>query len=254
MNKTVKIFAAALTLTLVSCGGGSSQLSEAEARAQVAAMKAEVSKDEFATPSSGMQKTDVTISNGGSTLALTTDLRFDTNKGSRYLYYKYTGIMMSSEFCQYEKDGKYYCYSSSSGSTTFKEFTTEAEFTESFNEAAGIRDVDLESLKDTAAEFLDSVNSIYDGQTQTSSGYTVSYGYAFNKINDSSFIFDVTMSMTNDSGETGTAVSSIEVENYLPKKRYIEANSTEGGQSTKIVSTETFTWGSVDYVYITQTE
>lgn len=248
MNKPIKILGAAFTLTLLSCGG-STQVSESEARAQVAAMKETVNKDDFVTPTSGMEKTDMTIASGGNTLVMNTDLRFNVEKGSRYLYYKYSGLAMSTEFCQYEKDGKYYYYSSSTSGATTKEFSTEAEFTESFNEELGNKQANVESLKSTAVSFLDGVTNVFDGSTQTSSGYKTTYEWSFNKINDSSFTLDVTVSMTGDSGESGSGKATIEVENYLPKKRYIEASEENSGISMKVESSETYTWGSVDYVY-----
>ncbi len=246
MNKPIKIFSVVLMMTLVSCGEPT-QVNETEARAQVAAMKEAINKDDFVTPTCGMQKTKMTVSSGTFSFVTTTDLRFNVEKGSRYLYYKESGLLMNTEFYQYEKGGKYYCFSSLD--TTIEEFSSEAEFAESFNEALVKNGVDVASIKSSASTFLDGVTNAYDAQTKPNSEYTVSYQYNFNKINDSSFTFDVTMHMVGDSSRSGSSKITIEVENYLPKKRYVEGAAAQAKESAEGITTEDFIWGSVDYVY-----
>ncbi len=248
MNKPIKILTAAFLLALTSCGGNT-QLSEADAKAQVAAMKETINKDDFTTPTSGMTKSETKMSIGDNVLSLTGDLRFNTEKGSRYLYYKNTSLLGNSEICQYEKDGKYYSYASSSGTAAVEEIKTEQEFSAAFEASIESSGADSASLKKKAISYLDTVTNAYDSKTKSDSETNENWVCSFNKISDSAFSFTATVTKNDDSAGATEATTTIEVENYLPKKMSVEGGGTAKGETMKANVSETYTWGSVEYYY-----
>ncbi len=253
MNKPIRILAVMSMLFVASCASGGTELNETEAKAQVAAMKKEVEKEDFALPTLGMEISSMSMTSGGNTLSFASDVRFNVNKGSRYLYCKTDSLLFaSSTTCYYEKNGKYYYYTSSYASSESGEFSSEAEFEEAFNATTQNQSVNDSSLREATVNFLSSVSSYYDSTTMSSSGLEGSYDVKFVKTSDSSFTCTVKGKMTRSEADEDMDVSiEIEVENYLPKKRVITADGTSSGEAVGLTTSETYTWGSVDYIYPT---
>ncbi len=235
---------------LCSCGNGATTLSETEAKAQVATMKEEVKKDDFKMPTSGQFSTEIVTGGASMSLTMSTDVRFNTVLGSRYIYEKSSSLVKTT-VCYYEKDGKYYGYNYSALSEEKKELT-EAEFSKAFESALASSRTDSSSLKAVATSGLDSVTNAYDqlnNQSSSSTDIEMDFKLTFTKFNESSFKFEATGKVKTSAGDAADTSITIEYENYLPKSMSTNIAGASSGEETSIKSTETYTWGSVDYIY-----
>lgn len=254
MKKTLKIISMVPLFVLCSCGNETNSsetnvLSETDAKAQVVSMKAEVEKEDFKTPTSGQMLTELATSSASFSFSMTSDIRFNTNVGSRY-YYSNSNMLGTTIVCYYEKDGKYYGYVSSIYGEEKTELT-EDEFTSSFDSFITESGLDAKSLKANVVEGLDDVTNLYDNfeNTSTSVDFTTDVEVTFTKINESSFKVEANGKIKQSSAEAGDAIIKFEYENYLPKSRFYDVTITESGKEVKTKTTQTYTWGSVDYIY-----
>ncbi len=254
MEKTLKILSIVPLFVLCSCGNETNSseanvLSEADAKTQVVSMKAEVEKEDFKVPTFGQILTDLVTSSASLSFSVTSDVRFNTEAGSRY-FYSNSNLLGTTIVCYYEKDGKYYGYVSSAYGEDKTELT-EGEFTSTFESTITESGIDTKSLKANVVEGLDTITNLYDNFENTSSSVdvTTDLEVTFTKINESSFKVEANGKVKQSSLGTADAVIKIEYENYLPKSRFMDVTATESGQEVKTKTTQTYTWGSVEYIY-----
>ncbi len=253
MKRSIKLMAVLPLFVLVGCtDNGTKELSNSEVKTFVQGMKEEVSKDSFSLPNKGMVISNVTETVSGTSITITSETRFDKTEGSRYLYINGTTFLGNSQTYYYEKDGKYYFYSSGFGMDTSSEYATEEEFKADFDQYIATLGYDDATLKEGIVSSLDSVIQIYDeieNPSSNSEGVTYEYDIKFTKINDSSFKLEGTTITSGSSIGDLIANSVIEFENYLPKSASAHTIGTSQGMDIDMTITQSYTWGSVDYVY-----
>ncbi len=265
MKNALKILTMVPLFCLCSCGNETNMLNEAEAKRQISSMKTEIQKEDFAVPALGMSKI-TSVSNGqNSSFAMSLDVRFDTNVGSRYVYRKITSTNSSSPTsdedndsnetaCCYEKEGKYFNYDKVGSDVTFYEIEEENEFNTLFDNMIALINADPKTLKNSFITALDRVSEFYTPIMESSSeeeysNFDISYEIRFNKINESSFNFEVKGASTDSAYMLKNTETVTVFENYLPKSSYAK-NTLSVNDSELVTSTsQTFTWGSVEYIY-----
>ncbi len=250
MKRKRLILAALPLFILTGCGEKTTELSKEEAKVQLNSMIAEISKDTFTTPTSGMQTSIITATGKNATTeSYYEELRFNTVLGSRYIFHKTIGVNNSDEACIYEKDGKYYSYSSSNNHGSLEEYSTETEFLKSFYFKVSQYSIDSDSLKETATTFLNWITVIYDSFAEPSVHETT-YDFKFIKINNSSFKFCANeVSKDNKENETPNSSMTMEFESYLLKSRKEETNGIFNDQKINLTIDQTCVWNNVDYIY-----
>ncbi len=268
MKKALKTLSMIPLFVLGSCGNETKILNEAEAKDQIASMKAEIQKDDFAIPSLGMVKTTMVSNEQNSSFTISLDVRFNTNVGSRYVYCNITSenssnnsiassvINYSSDSdevaCLYEKDGKYFDYGKRGSKVTFSEIKEEAEFKTLFDNKLIQISADSATLKTSFVTVLDRICETYDytdGSSNAENNIGVAYEITFTKINAFSFKFESKAKATDSASMLKNSETTMIFENYLPKSSY--STSLLGVSGTEITSSSsrTYAWGSVEYIY-----
>ncbi len=253
MKRSIKLMAVLPLFVLVGCtDNGTKEMSNSEAKAYVQEMKKEISKDSFSLPNKGMVVSDAVQSSNGTTVTISSETRFDKTEGSRYLYVYGKTFFGDSKIYYYEKDDKYYCCSTGFGMDSTIEYETEAEFKAEFDQYMEVEGYDEESLRKTITDSMDAIVKMYDEMENPSSnsdGTDYSYTIRLTKINDSSFKLEETAIASGSSIGNLTSSSVIEFENYLPKAISSHTTGTSQGIEIDMTITQTYTWGSVEYVY-----
>ncbi len=256
MRKTLKILGILPVILLASCNGSSKELNENEAKEYLVTMQNEITKDTFVMPTKGMIKSNVTINSQGSSIVTTQDTRFDNNSGTRYFYSKIQSMLLSGEYYLYEKDGKYYYYTSTLGETSQQEISTE-EFDNYFDGLMSENSLDISNFKEVINENLEMIKSFYnekDEDSSSSSGDSVTYDFKFIQYNDSSFKFEGNGNIKSDNGQSLKANLAIEYKDYLPMNVVLTTNGSLDssiGTAFEETITQNYVWGSVDYLYPT---
>ncbi len=254
MKKTIKLLTVLPLFMVVGCTNNntSGELKDADAKTYVKAAKEEIEKDTFVTPTKGTITTLMDMEVGEEDINVTSEKRYDTTEGSRYIYTKAVASFGTSETYVYEMDNKYYLAVSGFGMDMVQEYETEEEFETSFNEYLETSGLDEKSIKTTFTSYLDNMVEIYDKKGNAvldSDGVTYTYDIKFTKYNESSFKAEVTTKGVESSDEEATVETVIEYENYLPKKISSNTNATIGGQTTKGTASAEYAWGTCEYIY-----
>ncbi len=253
MKKNIVETLACLSLfVLTGCDQNSSSikgnvLTDEEAKTQISAMNAEISKDNFVLPTCGMNKMDNKISSSKTQLTSNFDTRFNIKVGSRY-FYRSTSVsgVNSNLICLYEKEGTYYYHieNFAVGEKNVGTYGSEEAFKTAFDEYCRIGGCLADSIKNTIYSPYESVSSVYASKESTENNCQTS----FEKVNDSSFSFTAMITSEED-GMKMDVIETIVVNNYLLDSITSSLETTKGEQKGSIVSNAYYTWGSVDYIY-----
>lgn len=242
MNKIIKKMTILPLVFLVGCTQKGVELDKTQAKEQLTTMKAEIEKDSFTTPTKIMLKTLVSEKVDDKTTETDTiDFRVNTEVGFRYFYlkseYKKTTTSESATQIIYEKDSKYYCYTSVSDTTTNKEYSTEAEFKTAFDESLSDFSFSPSDFKSGLINYLEMAESFLT--VEESQG---NIEVKFTKYNESTFTCTMDYTFNNDK-ESGT----IKFENYL--FTLLEYTSYKESTKTEEYTKGTVTYNTIDYTY-----
>ncbi len=249
MQKQItKILAIASLFAIAGCKNNDSLskgsvLPNEEAKSQIKTMNEKVSSDDFSVPTKGTITAKNEFKYTNSSLETCFETRFNLEKGSRYVYYS----MPNNVACIYEKDGTYHYYIENylTQEKQVGTYSSEEEFETVF---VKYTEMSGSNIRNVLTSTYETISTVYENAGKPDN--TLEYTTIFEKYDDSSFKFDVSYSQIDPATQTNFLVSStIVVENYLVKTVIGEVEGEKDNQTEKIVSTSTYSWGNLEYIY-----
>ncbi len=252
MRKQIsKILAIASLFALAGCKNNDtlprgSVLPTEEAKSQIQAMSEKVYSDDFVLPTKGTIKVKNEFKYTNSNLETSFETRFNLEKGSRYVYYS----MPNNVACIYEKDGTYHYYIENylTEEKQTGTYSSEEEFETAFTKYGEMSGSLEANLKTTITSPYTTISAAYDGLTNTDN--ITGYKTVFEKYDDSSFKFDASYNQYDPNTQSNFIMSTtIVVESYLLRTVTGTIEAKKDNQSEKIISTATYSWGTLEYIY-----
>lgn len=242
MNKIIKKFTILPLIFLVGCTQKGVELDETQAKEQLSTMKTEISKDDFVIPTKYSLKTTVTTTvDGKEKETVKYDYRVNSEVGSRYIYGKGDVVMTTSTASEthiiYEKDNKFYGYSSENNTTKNVEYETEAEFKAAFDDVLDDFSVSPSNFKDGLINYIEMTEEFYEADTTKGT-----LEIKFTKYDESSFNCSVNYEESDKTTKAG-----IEFKNYL--FTLLEYSEYEKTSKTELSIKGTMTYNTIDYIY-----